>query len=32
MFEGLHIFFYREGIVEEEKRKKAIASLAGKRL
>ncbi|OGP65812.1 MAG: hypothetical protein A3K22_05110 [Deltaproteobacteria bacterium RBG_16_42_7] len=32
MFEGLHIFFYREGIFEEEGRKKAIASLAGKRL
>ncbi|MBI3752846.1 MAG: class I SAM-dependent methyltransferase [Deltaproteobacteria bacterium] len=30
LFEGLHIFFYREGIFEEE-RKKAIASLAGKR-
>ena len=31
LFEGLHIFFYREGIFEEE-RKKAIASLAGKKL
>lgn len=32
MFEGLHIFFYREGVFEEEGRKKAVASLAGKRL
>lgn len=30
LFEGMHIFYYREGIFEEE-RKKALASLAGKR-
>jgi len=31
LFEGIHIFFYREGIFEEEI-KKAVASLAGKKL
>jgi SAM-dependent methyltransferase len=31
MFDGLHILFYREGIFEEEGRR-AIASLAGRRL
>lgn len=31
LFEGMHIFFYREGIFEEEI-KKAVASLAGKKL
>lgn len=31
LFEDLHIFFYREGIFEDG-RKKAIASLGGKRL
>lgn len=31
LFEGMHIFFYREGIFEEE-RKKALASLAGKKV
>ena len=31
LFEGMHIFFYREGIFEEEI-KKAIASLAGKKV
>lgn len=31
LFEGIHIFYYREGVFEEE-RKKAIASLAGKKV
>lgn len=31
LFSGLHVFFYREGVFEEDG-KKAIASLAGRRL
>ncbi len=32
MFGDLHITFYREGIFEEEGKKKAIASIVGKKL
>lgn len=32
MFKDLHIIYYREGIIEEDGRKKAVASLVGKRV